>query len=77
MDMSTRTQNQIMKAIRSSKGRYFGLYTKSGKAINAQFVSETASYINVYDRNSGSRTKLAKTSVTGIRLQGKKIGAAS
>lgn len=75
--MNTRTQNQIMKAIRSSKGRFFGLYTKAGNAINAQFVSETPSYINVYDRNQKSNKKLAKTSLKGLRLEGKRIGAIS
>jgi len=73
--MSKTTQNKIMKAIRTSGGRFFGLYTKAGESINAQFVSETPSYLNVWDRNQNEYRKLAKASVTGLRLQGQRIGA--
>lgn len=66
-----------MKAIRTSGGRFFGLYTKAGEAINAQFVSETPSYVNVWDRNHNELRKLAKSSVTGLRLQGQRIGSVS
>lgn len=75
--MSKTQLNRIMKAIRSSKGRFFGLYTKTGEAINAQLVSESPSYVTVYDRNQYKNRKLAKTSLTGLKLQGKRIGAVS
>jgi len=73
--MSNTKQNKIVKAILGSKGRFFGLYTKTGEAINAQFSKETPSYITVYDRNHNRYRKLAKTSLTGLRLGGHKIGA--
>jgi hypothetical protein len=67
--------NKIMKAIRTSKGRFFGLYTKAGEALNAQFVSESPSYVTVYDRNAKNKRKFAKTSLNGLKLQGSKIGS--
>lgn len=73
--MNKTTQNKIMKAIRSSKGRFFGLYTKKGQSINAQFVSESPSYVTVYDRNSGMNRKLAKTSLNAISIQGQLVGS--
>jgi hypothetical protein len=75
--MTNTKQNSIMKAIRNSKGRFFGLYTKTGEAINAQFSKETPSYVTVYDRNHNKYRKLAKTSLTGLRLEGKRIGSVS
>ena len=75
--MKTTTQNRIVSAIRSSKGRFFGLYTKSGEAINAQFISETPSYVTVYDRNKSSSRKFAKTSLKGLKLKGRNIGSIS
>ena len=75
--MTKTKQNKIMTAIRSSKGRFFGLYTKSGEAINAQFVTESPQYVTVYDRNSKSKRKLAKTSLYGLNLREVKIGAVS
>lgn len=37
--MTKAKQNKIMTEIRNSKGRFFGLYTKAGEALNAQFVA--------------------------------------
>ena len=74
MHMNKTTQNKIMKAIRSSKGRFFGLYTKSGESLNAQFVSETPEYVTVYDRNNSKKRKFAKTSLCALRLKNEKIG---
>lgn len=73
--MTTTKQNKIMRAIRNSKGRFFGLYTKAGEALNAQFVSESPAYITVFDRNRSANRKLAKTSLSGIKLSEVKIGA--
>ena len=72
--MNKTQQNKMMGIIRSSKGRFFGLYTKAGEAINAQFLSETPSYITVYDRNNKDKRKLAKTSVSGVRLSNSVVG---
>jgi len=73
--MTNTKQNKIMKAIRTSKGRFFGLYTKAGEALNAQFVSESSQYVTVYDRNAKDQRKLAKTSLTGLKLSDVKIGS--
>jgi hypothetical protein len=73
--MTNTKQNKIMKAIRNSKGRFFGLYTKSGEALNAQFVAESPQYVTVFDRNAKTKRKFAKTSLNGLRLQGSKIGS--
>jgi len=72
--MNNTKQNKIMTAIRSSKGRFFGLYTKKGESINAQFVSESPSYVTVYDRNNKEKRKLAKASLSALRLKNKRIG---
>ena len=71
--MTNTKQNKIMKAIRNSKGRFFGLYTKAGEALNAQFVSESPNYVIVYDRNKKNSRKLAKTSLSGLKLREVKI----
>lgn len=76
MISNTKT-NRIMNAIRKSKGRFFGLYTKTGGAVNAQLVSESPSYVTVYDRNQNRNRKFAKTSLSGLRLEGKRIGVVS
>ena len=73
--MSKTKQNNIVKAIMSSKGRFFGLYTKAGEALNAQFVSESPQYVTVYDRNSKDKRKLAKSSLYGFKLGSQKIGS--
>jgi len=65
---------RVVKAIRNSKGRFFGLYTAQGESLNAQLMSETANYVNVYDRNANSRRKLAKTSICGVRIAAKNFG---
>ncbi|MDB4352980.1 hypothetical protein OAA60_06080 [Porticoccaceae bacterium] len=63
-----------MKAIRNSKGRFFGLYTSKGESFNAQLMSVTPNYVNVYDRNANSTRKLAKTSICGVRIAAKNFG---
>jgi hypothetical protein len=66
--MNTTNQNKIVKAMRNSRGRFFGLTTKTGDSINAQFVSESPSYVTVYDRNRYTNRKLAKTSLAGLSM---------
>jgi hypothetical protein len=73
--MKNATLNQIMGAIRQSKGRFFGLYTKQGESINARFVNETPSYVSIYDRNNGLERKLAKSSVIGVRISERSVGS--
>ena len=67
----------LLKAIRNSKGRFFGLYTKQGEVLNAQLQSETDQTIVVYDRNFNRTRRLAKTSVSGVRIASKTFGKVS
>ena len=66
--------NRVMRAIRNTKGRFFGLYTTQGESLNAQLVGETDNYVQVYDRNAGLDRKLAKTSICGVRVAQQKFG---
>lgn len=68
MKKLTRNQVEALNAIRNSKGRFFGLYTTQGGVINAQFVSESDEYINIFDRNHRQHRRLAKTSVSEVKL---------
>ena len=63
-----------MKAIRNTRGRFFGLYTTQGEAMNAQLMSETDNYVQGYDRNAGENRRLAKTSICGVRLAQQNFG---
>jgi len=70
----TRVNTRVMKALRNTKGRFFGLYTTQGEALNAQLRRETDNYVHIYDRNNGVDRKLAKTSICGVRLAQQKFG---
>ena len=63
MKKLNKTQIGKLNAIRNSKGRFFGLYTKQGEAINAQFRGETDAYVEVYDRNNHRTRRIAKSSI--------------
>ena len=69
-----RVNTRVMKAIRNTRGRFFGLYTTQGEAMNAQLMGETDKYVQVYDRNAGENRKLAKTSICGVRLAQQNFG---
>ena len=69
-----KVNKRVMKAIRNSKGRFFGLYTSQGESVNAQLIKETDRYVKVYDRNSGKSRTFAKTSVCGVRIAEKNFG---
>jgi hypothetical protein len=64
----------ILEAIRNSKGRFFGLYTKQGESLNAQLKSETNQTIVVYDRNFNRTRRFAKASISGVRSGSKTFG---
>jgi hypothetical protein len=68
------TNQSIIETMLNSKGRYFGLYTKSGDSLNARFVQETPSYVTVYDRNRNSLRKFLKTNISGVYFQGTSVG---
>ena len=69
-----KANKRVMKAIRSSKGRFFGMYTSQGESVNAQLMGETDNYVKGYDRNAGVNRKLAKTSICGVRLAEQSFG---
>ena len=69
-----RVNTRVMRAIRNTRGRFFGLYTTQGEAMNAQLMGETENYVQVYDRNAGENRKLAKTSICGVRLAQQNFG---
>ena len=74
MPYMKRINTRVMKAIRNSRGRFFGLYTSQGESVNAQLMGETNNYVQVYDRNAGVNRKLAKTSICGVRLADQNFG---
>lgn len=67
----------MLNAIRNSKGRFFGLYTKQGESLNAQLQSETDQTIVVYDRNFNRTRRFSKTSIAGVRSASKTFGKVS
>ena len=73
---NTKQQTSVINEIRNSRGRFFGLYTSNRPAINAQFHSETPSYVMIYDRNSRTQRKLAKSSIIGVSISGRIVGQA-
>ena len=71
---NNKTTNRVIETILNSRGRYFGLYTKSGDSLNARFVQETPSYVTVYDRNRNSLRKFLKSNISGVYFQGSSVG---
>ena len=69
-----RVNTRVMRAIRNTKGRFFGLYTSQGETLNAQLMGETDSYVKVYDRNAGVDRKFAKSSICGVRVAEQNFG---
>ena len=62
------TATDLIQNIANSKGRFFGLYLTNVEVLNAQYRSQTNSYIMVYDRTSRSVRKLRKTSVASATV---------
>jgi hypothetical protein len=54
---------EIVRAMRSSSGRFFGLKMKSGESLNAQYCYDTPSTVVVYDRNNFKHRRLNKASL--------------
>lgn len=65
---NTNTTTNLIQNIANTKGRFFGLYLRSGEVLNAQYRSQTNSYITVYDRASRSVRKLHKSSVASATV---------
>ena len=62
------TSVNLIQNITNTKGRFFGLYLTNGEVLNAQYRSQTNSYITVYDRTSRSVRKLRKSSVASATV---------
>jgi hypothetical protein len=60
---STKTTSSVIENITKTKGRFFGLYLTNGEVLNAQYRSQTNSYITVFDRNQKTVRKFRKSSV--------------
>ena len=64
---------RIVNAMSVSRGRFFGMTTKQGETLNAQFVNETPRYVVVRDRNAKEIRKFAKTSLKSLSMGSLKI----
>ena len=63
MKNTSKTTTNLIESITNTKGRFFGLYLRNGEVLNAQYRSQTNSYITVYDRVAKTTRKLRKSSV--------------
>ena len=68
--MNTNKQRQMEKVLANTRGRFFGLQTKSGEQINAQLVGVSPHYVRVRDNNTNQERKFAKTSLTALSVGG-------
>ncbi len=60
--------NNTLNAIRNTKGRFFGLTTKT-ETLNAQFRGETESFIKVWDRNENRMRRFKKNSLVKVNVK--------
>lgn len=68
MKNTSKTTTNLIENITNTKGRFFGLYLTNGEVLNAQYRSQTNSYITVYDRSAKSMRKLRKSSVASATV---------
>ena len=68
MKNTSKTTTDLIENITNTKGRFFGLYLTNGEVLNAQYRSQTNSYITVYDRSAKSMRKLRKSSVANATV---------
>jgi hypothetical protein len=68
MKNTSRTTTNLIENITNTKGRFFGLYLTNGEVLNAQYRSQTNSYITVYDRSAKAVRKLRKSSVASATV---------
>jgi hypothetical protein len=66
--------NRAINTIQNTAGRFFGLETAT-ETINARLVGFGPSLITVEDRNSGRNRRFAKSEVTAVTFQGRRITA--
>lgn len=60
--------NNTLTAIRNTKGRFFGLTTKT-ETLNAQFRGETASFVKIWDRNENRLRRFKKNSLVNVNVK--------
>lgn len=72
--MNTKNNNRAVNTIRNTAGRFFGLETAT-ETINARLIEFGPSLITVEDRNSGRNRRFAKSQVTAVTFQGRRITA--
>ena len=63
-------QKNKISVLENSRGRFVGIQTAKGNNINARFVGSSDNYVTVFDRNSKSNVKMAKTSVASVTYGG-------
>ena len=68
MKNTSKTTTNLIENITNTKGRFFGLYLTNGEVLNAQYRSQTNSYITVYDRSARTMRKLRKSSVASATV---------
>lgn len=74
MNKKTNNTVNIVVAMKRSGGKFFGLTTKSGEQINAQFVESTPKTVVIYDRNQFTYRRLLKSSLKQMRMGAVSIG---
>jgi len=66
----------ILPAIRATQGRFFGLYTKDGRAFNARLIRETPKGIRFFDRNRNNERLVTKNNIRSIHSRGRTVTTA-
>jgi len=59
--------NNTLDAMRNTKGRFFGLTTKT-RTLNAQFLGETKYFVKIYDRNENRNCRFHKNSLLRVNI---------
>ena len=63
-------QEKKISVLENSRGRFVGIQTAKGASMNARYVGSSENYVTVFDRNSKSNVKMAKTSVVSVTYGG-------
>jgi hypothetical protein len=72
--MKNTNTDKIVTAMRTSRGRFFGLHTTAGEKMNAQFCYDTPKTVVVYDRNNFRHRRLSKSSLLRLGMGDVQIG---
>ena len=65
---TNKKKSGLFDRIANTGGRFFGVTLQNGERINAQYRSQSDSYLLVYDRNQARNRRLLKTSVTAATV---------